>query len=445
MTNNAQWSSRLGFILASAGSAIGLGAIWKFPFWAGANGGAAFIIPYIVFTFTIGLALVMAEVAIGRRGRGSVVSAMRRVGGRWFGTLGALGVLTSFFILSYYSVVGGWCVAYLWDAIQGNVTINDANLLKSHFGHLVSTPELNVFWHFVFLTLTCGTVALGVESGIERLSKYLMPTLFILMLAIIVRGLTLPGAWAGVEYLFNFSWDKVTSNAILNAMGFTFFSLSLGAGILVTYGSYLSDKTDVPNASLWVAVLAIQAALLAGLMIMPAVFAFGLEPNGGPGLVFVTVPMIFSHIPFGGVFALLFYICLLVAALTSAVSLLEVVTAYLQNEWHLSRKVATIVNWVSLFLLGSVSALSFGPWSGFTVSGRNFFDLLDYICSNYMMPLGGFAVAILAGWVAWPMMRQQITAVKPYSEAALSLLRIMIAFLAPILVAVAIYQGLFGG
>lgn len=445
MTNNAQWSSRLGFILASAGSAIGLGAIWKFPFWAGANGGAAFIIPYIVFTFTIGLALVMAEVAIGRRGRGSVVSAMRRVGGRWFGALGALGVLTSFFILSYYSVVGGWCVAYLWDAIQGNVTINDANLLKSHFGHLVSTPELNVFWHFAFLTLTCGTVALGVESGIERLSKYLMPTLFILMLAIIVRGLTLPGAWAGVEYLFNFSWDKVTSNAILNAMGFTFFSLSLGAGILVTYGSYLSDKTDVPNASLWVAVLAIQAALLAGLMIMPAVFAFGLEPNGGPGLVFVTVPMIFSHIPFGGVFALLFYICLLVAALTSAVSLLEVVTAYLQNEWHLSRKVATIVNWVSLFLLGSVSALSFGPWSGFTVSGRNFFDLLDYICSNYMMPLGGFAVAILAGWVAWPMMRQQITAVKPYSEAALSLLRIMIAFLAPILVAVAIYQGLFGG
>lgn len=445
MTNNAQWSSRLGFILASAGSAIGLGAIWKFPFWAGANGGAAFIIPYIVFTFTIGLALVMAEVAIGRRGRGSVVSAMRRVGGRWFGALGALGVLTSFFILSYYSVVGGWCVAYLWDAIQGNVTINDANLLKSHFGHLVSTPELNVFWHFVFLTLTCGTVALGVESGIERLSKYLMPTLFILMLAIIVRGLTLPGAWAGVEYLFNFSWDKVTSNAILNAMGFTFFSLSLGAGILVTYGSYLSDKTDVPNASLWVAVLAIQAALLAGLMIMPAVFAFGLEPNGGPGLVFVTVPMIFSHIPFGGVFALLFYICLLVAALTSAVSLLEVVTAYLQNEWHLSRKVATIVNWVLLFLLGSVSALSFGPWSGFTVSGRNFFDLLDYICSNYMMPLGGFAVAILAGWVAWPMMRQQITAVKPYSEAALSLLRIMIAFLAPILVAVAIYQGLFGG
>ena len=214
-----------------------------------------------------------------------------------------------------------------------------------------------------------------------------------------MRGLTLDGAWEGVKYLFYFQWDKVTPNSILNAMGFTFFSLSLGAGILVTYGSYLSDKTDIPNASLWVAVLAIQAALLAGLMIMPAVFAFNLEPNGGPGLVFITVPMIFSHVPFGSVFALLFYICLLVAALTSAVSLLEVVTAFLQNEWHLSRKTATIVNWVSLFLLGCVSALSFGPWGDFTIGGRNFFDFLDNVCSNYLMPLGGLSVAVLAAAV----------------------------------------------
>ncbi len=444
MTSNAQWSSRLGFILASAGSAIGLGAIWKFPFWAGANGGAAFIIPYILFTFTIGLALVMAEVAIGRRGRGSVVSAMRRVGGRWFAGIGALGVLTAFLILSYYSVVGGWCVAYLWDAVQGSIAVNDAALLKAHFGELVSNGYKNVAWHFVFLTMTCATVALGVESGIERLAKYLMPTLFVLMLAIIVRGLTLPGAWAGIEYLFNFSWENVTSGAILNAMGFTFFSLSLGAGILITYGSYLSEKTDIPNASLWVAVLAIQASLLAGIMIMPAVFAFGLEPNAGPGLVFITVPMIFSHVPFGYLFALLFYVCLLVAALTSAVSCLEVVTAFLQNEWHLSRRTATLINWVALFLLGSISALSFGVWSEYTIWGRNFFDFLDYVCSNYLMPLGGFAVALLAGWVAWPTMREQMTAVTPYGEAALGVLRIMIALLAPILVGVAIYQGLFG-
>lgn len=444
MTSNAQWSSRLGFILASAGSAIGLGAIWKFPFWAGVNGGAAFIVPYIIFTFTIGVALVMAEVSIGRKGRGSVVSAMRSVGGPWFTIFGTLGVLTSFLILSYYSVVGGWCVSYLWDAVCGHMSIGDPVLLKEHFTALVSNGTQNTVWHAVFLTITCATVIMGVEGGIERLSKYIMPLLFVLMIAIIVRGLTLPGAWAGVEFLFDFKWENVTSSAILNAMGFTFFSLSLGAGILITYGSYLSEKTCIPNASVWVAVLAIQAALLAGLMIMPAVFAFGLEPNGGPGLVFVTVPLIFANVPFGGIFALLFYICLFVAALTSAVSLLEVVTAFLQNEWHLSRRKAVLINWIGLFLVGAASALSFGPWADYTVGGRNFFDLLDFVCTNFMMPAGGLAVAVVAGWTAWPKIREEFISVKSYPEGLLKWLRFMIAVLAPVLVLVAIYQGVFG-
>lgn len=443
-SSNAQWGSRIGFILASAGSAIGLGAIWKFPFWAGANGGAAFIIPYILFVFTIGVALVMAEIAIGRRGRGSVVSAMRSVGGKTFAALGAFGVLTAYLILSYYSVVGGWCVSYLVDAFTGSVHTTDANVLKEHFGALVSDGTRNVLWHLVFLTLTCGTVVMGVEKGIERLSKYLMPTLFILMLAIIVRGLTLPGAWAGVEYLFNFSWENVTSSAILNAMGFTFFSLSLGAGILVTYGSYLSKDTCIPNSSLWVAVLAIQAALLAGLMIMPAVFAFGMEPNAGPGLVFITVPMIFAHVPMGEAFAVLFYICLLVAALTSSVSLLEVVVAFVHNEWHLSRRTSVFLCWTTLFVLGAVSALSFGVWSDITFAGRNIFDLLDFICTNFMMPIGGLAIAVLAGWKAWPAVREELVSVKKYSDTTIQLIRIMITFLAPILVLVAIYQGVFG-
>lgn len=444
MSNNSQWSSKLGFILASAGSAIGLGAIWKFPYWAGVNGGAAFIIPYILFTFTIGVTLVMAEVAVGRQGRGSVVSAMRRVGGPVFGAMGFIGVLSAFVILSYYSVVGGWCVAYLWDAVRGAVTISDPQILKDNFGALVSDGTANVLWHFAFLSLACAVVVCGVESGIERISKYLMPALFILMIAIIIRGLTLPGAWAGVEYLFRFRWENMSSGAILNAMGFTFFSLSVGAGILVTYGSYLSEKTSIPGASLWVAVLAIQAALLAGLMIMPSVFAFGLEPNAGPGLVFITVPMIFSQIPMGDVFALFFYICLLVAALTSAVSLLEVVAAFMQNEWHFSRRLAVGISWVTLFFLGAVSALSFGPWSGFTIAGRNFFDLLDYVCTNFMMPFGGLVVAVLAAWVAWPKIREQLSAPIRQSETRLRLIHISLAYLAPILVLVAVYQGLFG-
>ena len=386
----------------------------------------------------------MAEVAVGRQGRGSVVSAMRRVGGPVFGAMGFIGVLSAFVILSYYSVVGGWCVAYLWDAVRGAVTISDPQILKDNFGALVSDGTANVLWHFAFLSLACAVVVCGVESGIERISKYLMPALFILMIAIIIRGLTLPGAWAGVEYLFRFRWENMTSGAILNAMGFTFFSLSVGAGILVTYGSYLSEKTSIPGASLWVAVLAIQAALLAGLMIMPAVFAFGLEPNAGPGLVFITVPMIFSQIPMGDIFALFFYICLLVAALTSAVSLLEVVAAFMQNEWHFSRRLAVGISWVTLFLLGAVSALSFGPWSGFTIAGRNIFDLLDYVCTNFMMPFGGLVVAVLAAWVAWPKIREQLSAPIRQSETRLRLIHISLAYLAPILVLVAVYQGLFG-
>ena len=443
-STSSEWSSRLGFILASAGSAIGLGAIWKFPFWAGVNGGGAFIIPYILFTFTIGVALVIAEVAIGRRGRGSALTAMKRLGGPWFGYLGAFAVFSSFLIVSYYSVVGGWCVSYLVDAFTGNATSTDPEMLKNHFNSLVSDGTRNTAWHFVFLSLTCGVVIAGVEQGIERLSKYLMPTLFILMLCIIVRGLTLPGAWEGVVFLFDFSFEKLTPSSVLNAMGFTFFSLSLGAGILVTYGSYLSDKTCIPSSSMWVAVLAIQAALLAGLMIMPAVFAFGLEPNAGPGLVFITVPMIFGSIPFGDVFAALFYICLLVAALTSSVSLLEVVTAFLQNEWHLSRRTSVIGCWISLFFLGAVSAFSFGPWSGFTIAGRNFFDFLDFVCTNFFMPAGGLAVALLAGWRAWPVIREEIVAVRHYSEGTVKLIHFMLSYLSPILVLVAFYQGLFG-
>ena len=443
-TTSSEWSSRLGFILASAGSAIGLGAIWKFPFWAGVNGGGAFIIPYIIFTFTIGVALVMAEVAIGRSGRGSALTAMKRLGGPVFGWLGAFSVFTSFLIVSYYSVVGGWCVSYLVDAFMGNATATDAEQLTNHFNTLVSTETSNVAWHLVFLSLTCGVVIAGVEQGIERLSKYLMPTLFVLMLCIIVRGMMLPGAWEGVLFLFDFSFDKLTSASILNAMGFTFFSLSLGAGILVTYGSYLSKDTCIPNSSIWVAVLAIQAALLAGLMIMPAVFAFGLEPNAGPGLVFITVPLIFGSIPFGDVFAVLFYVCLLVAALTSSVSLLEVVIAFLQNEWHLSRRVAVIGCWVSLFFLGAVSALSFGCWSDIQIAGRNIFDFLDFVCTNFFMPAGGLAVALLAGWRAWPAIRKEILSVRQYSEGTVKVIRFMLSYLAPVLVLVAFYQGIFG-
>lgn len=438
-----QWSSRLGFILASAGSAIGLGAIWKFPFWAGANGGAAFIIPFIVFTLTVGLVLVAAEIALGRRGRGSAVSAMRRVGGRAWGLMGAFSVLTAFLILSYYAVVGGWCAAYLAAAVTGGVVSNDPAALRAQFADLVSTDWKNLYWFAVFLLLTAATVALGVERGIERLAKYLMPTLFVLMVVLIVRGLMLPGAWAGVEYLFDFRWESVTAASIRDAMGFTFFSLSLGAGILVTYGTYVPKSTSIPKASFWVAVLSIEAALLSGLMTMPAAFAFGLSPDAGPGLVFITVPMIFERIPAGGLFAVLFYVCLLVAALTSSVSLLEVVVAFLKNEWHFSRRAATVTSGAALFVLGSASALSFGSWSSFTLFGRSIFDCLDFLCSNVMMPAGGLTVALLMGWKVWETTCAELSTPPGPGPAALETARVLLAYLSPILILATVYQGVF--
>ncbi len=440
--SSTQWGSRIGFILAGAGSAIGLGAIWKFPFWAGTNGGAAFIIPYIVFTFTIGIVLLIAELAVGRAGRGSAMHALKVAGGPVFAVLGALTVASSYIILSYYSVVGGWCIKYFVDSLTGSLVTNDPKILSANFEALVTNGPVNVAWHFVFLSITCGVIALGVVKGIERVSKYLMPTLFILMIFIIARSLTLPGAMQGVEFLFKLDLQSLTLGNILNAMGFTFFSLSLGCGIMITYGAYLPNDTDIPNSSLWISYLAIQTSILAGLMIMPAVFALGQDPNAGPGLVFVTIPLVFSQIPMGSAFAVLFNICLIVAALTSAVSLLEVVVAYLQNEWHLSRRTATLGCYVSLFFVGGLSALSFGPLSDIKFGSRVLFDFLDYICTNVTMPVGGLTVAVLAGWLTWERTRKQINLVRHYSEVLNKLICFSLRILAPVLVVVVIATGI---
>lgn len=441
-TSDSTWSSRLGFILASASSAIGLGAIWKFPYWAGTNGGAAFIIPFLIFTFTIGVVLVMAECAMGRAGRGSAVHALKNMGGPVFAFVGGLAVLNAYIILTYYSVIGGWCVSYLFESILGNVLSNDAKVLADQFNGLVTDGPTNVFFMFLFLTATCGVVALGVEKGIEMIAKYLMPILFVLMVLIIIRTMMMPNAWEGMQFLFSFNWEQVSAQSILNAMGFTFFSLSLGAGILVTYGAYLSKNTDIPSSSVWVAFLATQAALLAGVMIIPAAFAFGMDPAAGPGLVFITIPMIFEHMPAGAFLAVAFYICLGIAAITSSVSLLEVVVAYLINEWHMHRRSATILCWGTLFVFASIQALGFSTFADFTVAGMSLFDFSDYVCSNILMPLGGLSIAALAGWIAWPTMKAQMVLIKDHNPIYIGWIRLTITILAPALVAIVLISGI---
>ena len=275
MSSRDLWTSRLGFILASAGAAVGLGAIWKFPYMAGTNGGSAFIIPYILFCFTLGMFLLLAEMVVGRAGRAASINSMIRVGkSKFWGIFGTVGIATGFLILTFYSTIGGWCVAYAVDAAMGNGIITDLSQLGTHFNNFASDPVLGIFYQIVFMIMTAGVVIFGVQAGIERLAKYLMPTLFILMIVLIIRGLTLPGAWQGVEFMFSFNWDEFNADSLFNAMGFCFFSLSVGAGTLIVYASYLSEDANLPHSTAWVAFLGILAALLGGLMVMPAVFAF---------------------------------------------------------------------------------------------------------------------------------------------------------------------------
>ena len=430
-TKQTNFGSRLGFILASAGSAVGLGAIWKFPYMAGTNGGAVFMLPYIFFTLTVGMALLLAEFAMGRAGRNGPVGSLNNVCGKPWGIFGGIGVLTVFLILSFYSVVGGWCLKYTADAATGAGLKIAPEQLGAYFGSFVSDGVSSYLMLLLFLFITAIVVLRGIDKGVERFAKVLMPALFVLMLVLIIRGVTLPGGWEGVEFLFKPRWEDFNGSALFNAMGFCFFSLSLGAGTMITYGTYLSDKANLPGSVGWVAVLAILSSLLGGLMVMPAVFAFGLDPAAGPGLTFVTMPAIFAKMP-------------MVAALTSSVSMLEACTALLSKEFNLPRRTAIFATVAGAAVVGLMANLSFGAWSDVKFFGKNIFDLLDFVTSNVGMPLSTFGIAIAAAWVAWPVMRSQLNYGGGVSQSWLMAARILIGVISPLFVLIVALGGLLG-
>ena len=430
------WTSRIGFVLASAGAAVGLGAIWKFPYMAGTNGGSVFLFPYILLTFTVGLALLIAEIALGRLGKGGIVTTYRRLAGKAFLPAGYLGVVTGFLVLSFYSAIGGWTLSYFCEALVGQGLIADQSQLGAHFAEFTANPVTALGFQWLFLVLNGLIVAFDVTKGIERVSKILMPLLFILMLVVIVRGLMLPGAWAGVEFLFKFDPDAFTLSGLLQAMGFTFFSLCVGCGCMMTYGSYLNEKTNLVRSCVWIAFLAVIASLMGGLMIMPAVFAFGLSPDAGPGLTFVTMPAVFAQMPFGHGFAIAFYACLTVAALTSSVSMLEACATLLVQECRLTRRTAILATLAGCALVGFAANMSFGPWADVKFFGKNIFDLLDYVTSNVGMPLSSFGIAIAAAWVAWPAMQRELQTTRMLPPSVLTTIRILTGFCAPLFVAV---------
>ncbi|KIA81085.1 transporter [Chromobacterium piscinae] len=433
-----QWGSRLGFILASAGATVGLGSIWKFPYVTAMNGGGVFLLVYLAFTFTLGLALLQAELAIGRAAGCGAVGAFARLGSRRWKLLGYSGVLCCFLVFAFYSVVGGWTLGYLLRALDGRVMSDDMSALGQLFGQYVGNPVEALLTHALFAGLTLLVVVGGVQKGIERAGKVLMPLLFLLMLGLIARALTLPGALAGAEALFRPDFSRLTPAMLVEALGLACFSLSVGAGCMLAYGSYLGQDTRLGNSALWVTGLTALTSVLAGLMIFPAIYAFGLDPQAGPGLTYMVMPVVFNHLPYGQLFAIVFFILLLMAALTSAVSLLEVVVILPIDEFGVSRRKATLAVTALVFLAGVPAALSFGPLADCKLFGRNIFELMDYAACNILLPLGCIGTALFAGRVAWPAVSDQLR-LSAWAEAWM---RLSCRWLAPLLIGVVLVYNL---
>ncbi|WP_369900090.1 sodium-dependent transporter [Bacillus manliponensis] len=392
--NAQQWTSKLGFILAAAGSAIGLGAIWKFPYMAGMGGGGAFFLIFIAFTLFVGLPLLLAEFVIGRSTQKEAVQAYEEIAPRtvwpW---LGRLGIVTCFILLSFYSVVGGWILLYLWNAITGKLWAGDG-AYDAVFGEIISNPYLAVGAQLLFLLITIFIVSKGVQDGVEKVNKYLMPALFVLFFVLIIRALTLDGAGEGVRFFLQPDFSNVTSEVILYAMGQSFFSLSVGVAVMVTYSSYLPKEESLPRSAFSIVGLTLIITLFAGLAIFPVVFAFGMEPAQGPGLLFIVLPAVFSKMAFGEFFFVVFLLLFFFATVTSAISMLEISVASLVSKNKEKRgKIAAIVG-ICIFIVGIPSALSFGVLSDVKLFDKTIFDLADFAVSNVLMPLGVLLVAI---------------------------------------------------
>ena len=394
------FGSRFGALVAMAGSAVGLGNLWRFPYLVGENGGAAFIIVYIVLSFIICLPIFVSEFVIGRRSQKNAYAAFRDLSGgsawRW---VGLFTIIVPLIVLSYYSVIGGWSIEYLFKSLTFSFTGNESQAaMSTMFGDFVSSPWAPLMCHTAFLLATTLVVVIGIKDGIEKFSKVMMPLLFVMVLAIAIYSLTLPGAAKGIDYLFNPDFSKINAKACAAALGQAFFSLSLGFGTIMTYASYVDKKENIMFQSTATAVSDLMFALIAGMAIMPAVFAFGLNPQSGPGLVFETLPFVFSQMPAGGIIAIVFFVALLVAALTSSISMLEVAVAYLVEEKKFTRAWACVVLFILCWIVGAVCSLSFGPLSDVKIFGDGIFDFFDNLSSNILMTLGSLFTVLFVGW-----------------------------------------------
>lgn len=394
------FNSKLGVLAAAAGSAIGLGNIWRFPYITGQNGGAAFILVYIICIALIGVVMMMSELALGRKTNSNPIGAFKKLNpkGKWHYT-GILAVLTSFIILSFYLMIAGWVFSYFISSLTGQLLHIAPENLSAHFETISSSTFNVLFWNFIVIVVTSYIVISGVQKGIEKYSKILMPILLFTLIALMFRSVTLEGAKDGLDFLFKPDFSKLTTQAILEALGHAFYSLSLGMGIIITYGSYIDKGEELKSLSFQVILTDTVIAIMAGIVIFPAVFAYGFEPAAGPALIFITLPAVFQSMPFGGIFETLFFLLVGIAAITSTISLLEVSVSALTEEFDLGRKKAILIISFALFLLSMPSSLSFSSWSGVKIFGLSIFELLDFIASYIFLPIGGILTCIFISWI----------------------------------------------
>ena len=402
---HGQWSSRWAFILAATGSAVGLGNIWRFPYITATNGGGAFVLVYILCVVVFAIPIMMAEIMLGRRGRQSPINTMQTLaedeglntGWRY---LGWMGVIAGFMILSFYSVVAGWVIDYIFRAGSGVFTTATDSEIVAIFTGLLASPEHLLMMHTIFMALTVIVVSMGVQSGLERAVKFLMPSLFILLIIMVGYAMSTSGFSQGIDYMFEPDFHNLTGAGIMAAMGQAFFSLSLGMGAIMVYGSYLPEKASIARTTFVIAAADTLVAILAGIAIFPLVFAYGLDPDkSGPGLIFTILPIAFGKMPYGQFFGSAFFVLLLFAAWTSSISLLEPAVAWLVENRNMTRARASALAGLGAWLLGIGSALSFNRWSDYKLFGKTYFDMMDYLTSNILLPMGGLLISVFAVWL----------------------------------------------
>lgn len=445
MQNNhsirGNWKSTFGFLLAAAGSAIGLGNIWRFPYVVGTNGGAAFVFIYLIAVVLVGYPMMVTELTIGREAQKNPVGAFKKLAPNtpWW-LAGALGVLAGFVILSFYSVVAGWALSYFFKAITGRLAegTDFINLFMYHVSH----PVIPIIWHGLFMGLTILVIACGIVKGIERWAKILMPLLLGLIIILVIRSVTLPGSAEGLLFYLKPDFSAITAQTILSALGQSFFTLSLGMGAMLTYGSYLSRKETIGDNAAWIIGLDTGIAIIAGFAILPAVFALGFDPAAGGGLAFITLPGVFATMPGGTFFGSLFFLLLSIAALTSAFSLLEVVTSWLVDEYKWKRKKAAIILGIVIFALGIPASLSFGVLEHLKIGDMIFFDFLDFMQESIILPLGALLAALFAGYI-WKAKKTRHAANNPAGIIKLGVwFDILIRYIVPLGIIIVMVFGL---